>query len=88
MAWVVTCRLMSLLLYQCAVCYTIDNTPRRQNKNGGPSVRQFRGTFLHNLAFCRVVLATCTSRLNQTYFYDYWRKKKPLENDLDLLDVD
>ena len=34
-----------------------------------------------------MVLATSTSRLNQTYLYDDWRKKK-LVNDLDLLDVD
>ena len=66
MAWVVTCRLMSLSLCQCAVCYTIDNTPRRQNKMEAPSVRWFRGTFQHNLTFCRVVLATSTSRLGKS----------------------
>ena len=27
-------------------------------------------TFPHNLAFCRVVLATSTNMLNQTYLYD------------------
>ena len=74
MAWVVTCRLMSLSLCQCA--FTIDNTPRRQNKMEAPSVRRFCGTFPHNLAFCRVVLATSTSKLDQTYLYDDWRKKK------------